>query len=381
MSERAVLEGSLSGEEVPELLARIEELCTTGLLRFRGDGVEGAVALVRGELATDQPPMDGGRDPVDVLLSLGAGRFELVQRLPPLAVSQGDARRRSGSLAVHVPADLMRYCEQAGLTGTLRFEQAGRTACAVYDRGELVGIRVDGREDADLHRVFGWEEGTFTVEARPLRPTLDEELELDIEVAEPEPGREPTLDPIEREPTIPRIERRRDETGQHFLTVMEVTLSKVLEDRESYRPPSRSSPPLPRLSSRRPRPAGGARPAGSERARGEDREPTVKIVYHSRTEEPLQGPRRAPRRGSEASEEAGMANESERPESSPGAEEQRAAGESAVEAAPPVHAPTSAGDAPPAERTTLLGTAAWIAVIAALALFTVRLLAWLSPLG
>ncbi|MFW6067790.1 MAG: hypothetical protein ACOC97_05575 [Myxococcota bacterium] len=376
-AEARVVTGAIPPDGVLGLLRQVESLRTTGVLRFRGEGRRGEVRLVRGELATDQPVLDDGSDPVEVLLRLRSGEYEVVQVLPPLPVSGGDGGHRRGSLEVHVPADLMRYCEQAGLTGTLRFEKGARSACAVYDRGELVGIRVDGREDADLHQVFGWEEGSFEIEARTLAPSLEQELELD------EPAEEE--DATDRDPTIPRMERRRDETGRHFLRVVEVTLSQVMHDRESYRPPTRSSPPLPPLPAQRSLGDGplasGAAPPGPTARRPEEREATVKIVYHSRATERSAGPVAVPVVARPVSEERGMAEEDERPETAEagsGPALDQKADESSLEAAPPVHAPDA--DGRDVRRTSLLGTAAWIAVVAGLALVTIRLLAWMPPL-
>lgn len=367
MRERPVLTGPIPQGGVLGLLRQIEELRTTGVLRFRGGSRRGEVHLVRGELANDQPPIATREDPVEVLLSLRSGTYELLQQLPALAVSHGDGSRRNGSLAVHVPADLMRYCEQAGLTGTLRLVNGNRTACAFYDRGELVGIKVDGHEDRDLQKVFGWEEGSFVIEARPLAPSLDEEL-----------GAAPAEDMLDSDPTIPRLEPRPDETGQHFLRVVEVALATVMQDSESYRPPSRSSPPLSPPSPTRgrpkpvPEPVAGGPPAPMVR---EDREPTVKIVYHSRTLEPAAEPISVPRFEGSESEERPMANENEGGPA-PGSEKDESAAE-----APLAHDPYAAGEHHvEEENTTLLGTAAWILVVFALGLFTVRLLAWLPQL-
>jgi hypothetical protein len=273
VSSAPFLSGPLPEGGALELLRRIEDLRTTGILRFRGDAVDGEVRLVRGQLAAEQDEIDGA-DAVEMLLALRGGQYELWQQLPPLPVSQGDALRRRGSLSVHVPADLMNYCEGAGLTGMLRLTQGAREAAVVYDRGELVGIRVDGGADADLQRVFGWEEGAFEIEARPLAPNLDEELA---------PGAAPELPALEGDPTVPRVHKRRDATGVHFLSVVEVALSTVMRERESYRPPSRTGPaiPPPVHVRRLPRPAVPLVPPATK----EEREPTVRIVYHS-AEEP-----------------------------------------------------------------------------------------------
>lgn len=378
MTHSPVIAGSIPADGVLELLRTIEELHTTGVLRFRASGRQGEVRLVRGQLASEQTPLPDGEDPVEVLLGLRGGEYELVQVLPPLPVSTGDEQHRRGSLEVHVPADLMNYCEQAGLTGTLRFAKGERTACVVYDRGDLVGIRVDGRDGEDLRQVFGWEEGSFEIEARALATSLDRELEID----------EPT-EPVEtdRDPTIPRVRRPQDTTGQHFLQVVDMTLAHVVADRESYRPPSRSSPPVPPLARPRTRPAAvrSTSAAGSPRRprSTEEREPTVKIVYHSRRADPGIEPMAVPVVGAARNEEGPMAERDEPPESeeqaAQGPAPDREPGESPPEASPPVHAPEPpAGE--PQGKPSLVGTAAWIAAVAVLALLTVALLARMPTL-
>jgi hypothetical protein len=350
MSPPHVLEGPIPPDGPLELLRRVETLCTTGVLRFHGGGHVGEVRLLRGQVAADQDEVNGA-DPLEVLLELRQGRYEIVQRLPPLPVSQGDDQRRRGSLAVHVSADLMNYCERAGLTGELRLSNGDRTAQMVYDRGELVGIRVDGSDGEDLQRVFGWEEGTFEIEARALAPSLEAELELP---AAPE-------DSIEGDPTIPRIVQRQDPTGPQFLRVVEVALNQVLQQCESYRPPARTGPVLPPLGDARPRawlPEDPPPPPGRS-----EREPTVKIVYHSSTQpgEPVPAPSRL---AEGAEEEAPMSKEPTDHDAPPVSDE------------PLVQAPPgSAGGGTDEPPQSLLGTVAWIGVVVVLGLLTVRLLA------
>ncbi|MEM9193049.1 MAG: hypothetical protein AAGF12_27995 [Myxococcota bacterium] len=250
-----VIAGPITADGVLEVLAEIESRRTSGILHFKGKEREGEIVLVAGQMAVDQKALDDGDDPVEAFLALREGEYSVHQRLPVLPVSKGDDHSRRGSLAVHVPADLMNYCERAGLTGTLQLSQDDRKAEVVYDRGALIAIRVDGSEDDDLHEVFSWEDGKFVITASPEVPLLDIE-----ELPEEE-------DPVEREPTLPRI--RRDDTGQNFLKVVEVALTSILEEREKRRSPTRTSPPLP--------PAPKARK--SDRAPGKRKDPTVKVIY------------------------------------------------------------------------------------------------------
>lgn len=255
------MSGAIDDDGVLQILVDIEKRRTTGVLHFKAEGVEGELELVAGQPAVDQKELADGRDPVEVFLGLRNGSYEVFQRLPILPVSKGDAKHREGSLNVHVPADVMNYCERAGLTGTLVFENEGRAALAIYDRGELTAIRVEGSDDAALHEVFSWEDGTFRVEAHSEPPPLPVDLGELEEIEE---------DPTEREPTI-RWQRKATEPGQ-FLRVVEVALTSIIDEREKRRSPSRTGPPMPpQPASRRPEslpPVGDKRP-GSR----------VKVIY------------------------------------------------------------------------------------------------------
>jgi hypothetical protein len=254
------MSGAIGEGGVLQILVDIEKRRTTGVLHFKAEDVEGELELVAGQPAVDQKELADGRDPVEVFLGLREGTYEVFQRLPILPVSKGDAKHREGSLNVHVPADVMNYCERAGLTGTLVFENEGRAALAIYDRGELTAIRVDGSDDAALHDVFSWEDGTFRIEAHSEPPPLPVDLGELEEIEE---------DPTEREPTI-RWQRKSAEPGQ-FLRVVEVALTSIIDEREKRRSPSRTGPPMPpQPASRRPEslpPAGDKRPA------------RVKVIY------------------------------------------------------------------------------------------------------
>jgi hypothetical protein len=273
MSE-PVLSGSITQAGVLAVLSEIEQRRTTGVLKFDAGGVSGEVEVVAGQLAFDQKELDDGRDPVEVLLGLREGRYEVQQRLPVLPVSKGDEQRREGSLAVHVPADLMNYCERAGLTGKLTFSRGERSAEAVYDRGDLVAIRVDGSDDADLHEVFGWDEGVFVIVAHAATPKLDvDELVGWEEVEEEE-------DPSEREPTIQfQRKRRKQDTAEIFLRSVEVALTSILEEREKRRAPTRTSPPLPPPKKARTSSAPGIDKALPKSEPPKRKEPTVRIVF------------------------------------------------------------------------------------------------------
>jgi hypothetical protein len=120
-----VLSGEIGKKGVLDLLLEIEARRTSGVLKFENGEKKGEVTLVAGQPAEDQKALPDGTDPLEVLLSLRGGKYEVYQRLPVLQVSAGDDVSRTGSLAVHVPADLMNWCERAGLTGTLALRRTG----------------------------------------------------------------------------------------------------------------------------------------------------------------------------------------------------------------------------------------------------------------
>ncbi|HJL16455.1 MAG TPA: DUF4388 domain-containing protein [Sandaracinaceae bacterium LLY-WYZ-13_1] len=261
MARPPVLSGEIPEGGAIELLRDVEMRRLTGVLCFEAlDGeARGEIALFGGEIAVDQPEREDGRDPVDVLLSLGAAHYEVHQRLPPLPVSRGDDLAKSGSLAVHVPADLMNYCEHAGLTGVLELRHEGRRAEAVYDAGELLAIELDGEDSDDLHEVFGWEQGRFRVAIEPRAPARlrDEQAPL------PQTG----------DAWSPAPPKKREDTRQ-FLRVVQMALADVMHESERARSPTRTSPPLPPPPKARPRPA--TVPPPKPRRRDEQ---TVRLIY------------------------------------------------------------------------------------------------------
>ncbi len=250
-----------------DVLREIESRRITGRLRFSTDGVTGDVAVVAGQIALEQEPMPDGSDPVEVVLKARKGHFVVHQRLPTLPVSRGDDDHRKGSLAVHVPADLMNYCEQSGVTGLLKLTREGKQAELVYDAGELLAIRLDGKEDADLSAVFSWDDGNFDIR-------VQKEVKSYVPEAMPPPPS--AEDSTEREPTMQFVRPRHEDTGRHFLKVFEVALTDVVSTRERVRPKARTSPPMAPAPSIRPPPAmPKITPPRPERRR----EQTVRIAY------------------------------------------------------------------------------------------------------
>ncbi|MFT5353087.1 MAG: hypothetical protein ACI9KE_000284 [Polyangiales bacterium] len=259
------LNGEIPEQGVVTLLTQLEATRVSGVLKFKSDA-EGQVQLVQGQLAADQDEREDDYDVVELLLEAKSGTYEVFQELPSLPVSRGDKLFREGSLEVHVPADLMNYCERAGLTGLLKFDSEGRSAEVAYDAGEMSAIRLEGAEE--LHQVFGWEHGSFRVEAQVSAPDLDDAGEDGVPEAKP------------KVPSAPP--EGRDNTSQHFLKVMEFTLSDIIREREERRPATRTSPPLP------PQPKTNANPSlPAPKKRKEREDQTVKVFFRNKEAMPI----------------------------------------------------------------------------------------------
>lgn len=259
-----ILSGDLADGGAVELLRECEARRVTGELRFRGaahdEGTTGIIRLIGGQIALDQTPRDDGMDSVDLFLDLDSATYEVHQALPPLPVAKGGDYEKSGSLAVHVPVDLMTYCEKAGLTGVLELRHEGRRAEAVYEGGELITIELDGKDATDLHEVFAWEQGRFWIRLDPEAPKrfeLKDESLVDTLV----------------DGWAPAPPQKREDTRK-FLRVVEMALVEVLDSSEKARSPTRTSPPLPPPPKARPRPP--TIPPPPTRRRDEQ---TVRLVY------------------------------------------------------------------------------------------------------
>jgi len=256
-----VVRGTLAQTGPIAVLHDLEGRRLTGSLRFRDGDLEGSIYLFGGEIAVEQSPRDDGQDPVDLFLALGSGEWSVEAELPPLAVSRGSGSERSGSLAVHVPVDLMSYCEHAGLTGVLELTHEGRRAEAIYDAGELLAIELDGRDATDLHEVFSWEQGRFRIAIDAAAPVRFRASSA-------------AIDPPTEAGWSPAPPNKREDTRQ-FLRVVEMALSDVIDRSEKARSPTRTSPPMPPPPRRRPRTA-SIPPAPPRRRRDE---PTVQLIY------------------------------------------------------------------------------------------------------
>ena len=165
MATHALLEGAIPQDGVESLLGDLELLGTTGVLCFRSPLAQGQVEIVGGHIDESQLRDETARDSVQLLLSLREGEYAVYPKLPPLPVSRGNDYTKRGSLSVHPPSDLMRYCEDASLTGRLLLEQRGRIAIAHFSNGELEEVSIDDGDAAEFSQCLAWMEGTFRVDS------------------------------------------------------------------------------------------------------------------------------------------------------------------------------------------------------------------------
>ena len=198
MATQATFSGSIPEQGVRDVLGGLEEIGTTGVLAFRSESGSGTIKLVHGQIEVAGASDEEERT-LEVLLSLRDGQFAVYPKLPHLPVSRGTDTTRRGSLAVHPPSELMRYCESAGLTGRLLLEHRGRLAIAYYEKGELADVSIDGGTPADFVSALEWTEGTFRVDAvPPPRETLPPSLRAAVpELASKDPTQLQLLEAFE----------------------------------------------------------------------------------------------------------------------------------------------------------------------------------------
>ena len=262
--------GSIETNRPEAVLRFCERVHFSGTLSFESSAGKGVLPVLDGI-----PEIDDGDDgrvqaALDEFVACTAGSYSLHQILPHLADTTRDGDLAlEGDITVGAIPGLMRYCETAGITGTLRIERDGHRCDARYLGGDLVSITVDREEDAQLEHVFGWNDGRFRIEAKPLFADADR-------ISAPEP---------------------------QLLQTLEVALTEIMDQRA--RRESTSLPPSPfrapslrnlegvafgveRIEGATPAPASstGSHPrvgsAPPRRSLGPNADGTVKVFYVSR---------------------------------------------------------------------------------------------------
>jgi len=212
----APVQGDFKKRPPIDLLKDCEEKRFTGLIEVEGADLRGSVLMRGGEVSSLQ--LQGAQgDALDAFLGLQEGQYVLRQKMPTLDGSLTAEAVVRGSIAQHSPADVLRFCEGAGLSGQVRMTSGGRHLEVFYEAGAMTAITVDGKSDADLDHAFRWRVGEFVITARPA-------------FAPPKPI---------------------EESGLHFLNVVEVALAKVIDKAEAVRERDTQQRPIPLVTKRR----------------------------------------------------------------------------------------------------------------------------------
>ncbi|MEZ4390060.1 MAG: hypothetical protein R3A48_03100 [Polyangiales bacterium] len=157
--------GAVSPGEMDRVLTWCAHERFTGLLTFESSVGEVSLPMRGGAL-------DLGLDPslVEVAESLRrapAGRYTLTEALPPLeGASAMHPLRREGRLGPATFADLLRWCEDVALTGTVHLSVTrpeARSHVFSFVRGGLASVELESWSERDLSEVFALDEGVFVV--------------------------------------------------------------------------------------------------------------------------------------------------------------------------------------------------------------------------
>jgi len=137
----------------------------TGMLTLSDLAGETSLPLRAGVVDLD---LDPSLSAVAVrVLSTRTGRYTLTEALPPLeGASSSHPLRREGSLGPATFADLLRWCDDVALTGTVHLstrQPAARSHVFAFDRGVLTSVELETWNERELSEVFALVEGTFVV--------------------------------------------------------------------------------------------------------------------------------------------------------------------------------------------------------------------------
>ncbi|MBL8603823.1 MAG: hypothetical protein JNK72_17990 [Myxococcales bacterium] len=166
--------GTFHHGDADAILRWCEATRFTGTLTVVADRVRAEIPLLSGtpEVTTAREGDDPVALAVDLFIRASEGSYTLAQQLPPISgATVHDPRKVSGDFALCSPADVMRYCEDAGLTGQLQLtlvDEPSRHCKALYERGELISLTLDGRDDLDVAAIFEWSHGSFEITAFSL---------------------------------------------------------------------------------------------------------------------------------------------------------------------------------------------------------------------
>jgi hypothetical protein len=141
----------------------------TGVLTYEHGAVDEVVPLRAGAVDLDEEGVVAAA--LARLRAASVGRYALTEALPPLEGASADhPLRREGALGPATFADLLRWCDDVALTGTVHLTVArpdARTHAFQFERGALCSVELESwGDDGDLGAVFATAEGRFVVRMR-----------------------------------------------------------------------------------------------------------------------------------------------------------------------------------------------------------------------
>lgn len=160
------IEGTLEERRPEELIELVVEGRLSGILEAHDGPRRWELVLRGGDIISVETTVEGDEE-LEVFYELEQGRYRLRQQLLLPDGSRSDRFVETGELADADPIALVRCCEEGGLTGTLRLRELGRVAEALFDRGELTTITLDGHQDVDVDDLWRWQDGQWAILARP----------------------------------------------------------------------------------------------------------------------------------------------------------------------------------------------------------------------
>jgi hypothetical protein len=166
------LEGTLNETPLPRLLDECRKQLVTGTIWVRTPGALGRVELRAGAVDTVEYGALREREALRAIEALPDGMYELVQRLPDLDGSLGQAAELRG-MGVSL-VKLMRHCEDNALSCTITVVGASDRGAIRYRAGEIVGVEWNGAADEDrIVDLVHLEDAMFRVTAPPLDLSIE----------------------------------------------------------------------------------------------------------------------------------------------------------------------------------------------------------------
>jgi hypothetical protein len=189
------VQGSLAQVSLPQILAECHAHLVTGIITVRGPAGVGTIELRAGAVERALCGAHRGRAAIETLTALREGVFEISQRLP---VPDDDGRlapaaELRGELGDLSLADLLRYCEDHALCGTITLIQDFDRGQIELRAGEIVSVELNGHRDEEhLVDLMRRPRARFRIQPPPLA------LQLQVR---PRRRRRPT-EPLRWEPCL-----------------------------------------------------------------------------------------------------------------------------------------------------------------------------------